>query len=168
MNLSDALVIFATVALGLAAVSGVLLALVRKDRAQLNSLYRARISVFFQLTTVAMILGLLPMFVRANGIEEGETLRISLLTMAAMIALSMLLARRTYAAPRAEYAEVITGRKQFVFYGPLAVQSILAGIVGAGFWDAMATGVYLSGLAALLALALYQLVRFLRYDQETF
>ena len=168
MNLFDALGIFATVALGLAAVSGVVLALARQDKAQLNSLYRARVAVLFQLTSFAAILGILPLAMRANGIEEGETLRISLLAMAVMIALSMLVTRRTYAVPRSEYAETITRRKQLVFYGPLVTQTVLAGVVGAGLWDSAATGVYLSGLAVLLVLAIYQLIRFLRYEEETF
>ena len=168
MSLSDALGIFATVALGLAAVSGVVFALARQDKAQLNSLYRARVAVLFQLTSVATILGIMPMAMRANGIEEGETLRTSLLTMAVLIALSMLVARRTYIVPRAEYAETITRRKQLVFYGPLVTQTVLAGVVGAGLWDAAATGVYLAGLAVLLVLAIYQLIRFLRNEEETF
>jgi hypothetical protein len=59
MNLSDALIILATVALGLAAASGVMLALFRNSQA-LNSLYRARVAVLFQLTSTAVILGILP------------------------------------------------------------------------------------------------------------
>jgi hypothetical protein len=166
MNLSDALGFFATVALGLAAVSGLLLALDRKDKAQFNSLYRARIAVLFQLTSVALILGILPMVMRAKGIEEGESLRISSIAMAVMIALSMLLTRRTYAVSRAEHAETITRLKQLVFYSPLAIQTVLAGVAGAGLWDAAVTGVYLSGLLVLLALAVYQLIRFLRFEKE--
>ena len=168
MSLSDALRIITTVALGLAATSGVMLAVIGKDKAVLNSLYKARIAVLFQLTSVAMILGILPMAIRANGIEEGESLRISSMTMAVMIAVSMLLTRRTYSVPRAEYVGTITRRKQLVFYGPLVVQAILAGVVGAGLWDAAVTGVYLSGLVVLLVLAVYQLIRFLRFEKETF
>ncbi|MEJ2087564.1 MAG: hypothetical protein P8Y69_03630, partial [Gammaproteobacteria bacterium] len=67
MDLSEALVIFATVALGLAAVRGVILTLLNKGKAQLNSLYRARIAVLFQLTSAAVNLGKLPMAIRANG-----------------------------------------------------------------------------------------------------
>lgn len=162
MDLSEALVIFAAVALGLAAVSGVILALSNDGKAQLNSLYRARIAVLFQLTSAAVILGILPMAIRANGIEEVESLRMSLMAMAVVILLSMLLTRRTYAVPRAKYAEAITRRKQLVFYGPLVVQTMLAGVAGAGLWDSAMTGVYLWGLAVLIVLAVYQLIRFLR------
>ena len=168
MSLFDALRIIATVALGLAAASGAMLALIRKDKTELNSLYRARIAVLFQLTSVAMILGILPMAIRASGIEEVESLRISSVTMAVMIALSMLLTRRTYSVARAEYAETITRRKQLVFYGPLVIQATLAGVIGAGLWDAAVTLVYLSGLVVLLVLAVYQLMRFLRFEKETF
>jgi hypothetical protein len=165
MNLSDALIILATVALGLAAASGVMLALFRNSQA-LNSLYRARVAVLFQLTSTAVILGILPMAMRANGIEDTDSLRISAMTMAVMVVLSMLLARRTYSLPRAEYGETITRRKRLVFYGPLVVQATAAGVVSAGLLSTALTGVYLSGLAVLLALAVYQLIRVLRDDKE--
>ena len=162
MALSDALIIFTTAALGLAAVSGVILALLDRGKARLNSLERARIAVLFYLTSAAVVLGILPMAIRKIGIGEVGTLRISSMTMAVVIPLSMLLTRRTYAVPRAEFAATITRRKQLLFYGPLVVQTMLAGVAGAGLWDSAMTSVYLWGLAVLVVLAVYQLVRFLR------
>jgi len=155
---TDTLEVFAQVAFGLAGVSGLILMLARRGTGQLKSLDRARIAVLFQLTSLAFVLGILPIMMYANTIGDQQNLRISSMSMAVLLAISMLLARRTYARARVEYT--ISAGKRLLFYGLLSVQLVMAAIIGAGLWDAAGMAVYIIGLVVLLGLAFQQLIRF--------
>lgn len=151
---------FAEVALGLAGVSGMVLILARRTTGHLNSLDKARIAVLFQLTSFTFVLGILPMTLHANSLDDQENFRNASIVMAITMALAMLLARRTYKRARTEYATKITTGRRLLFFGAMSAQLVLSATVGAGLWDAAAMAIYVCGLIVLLGLAFHQLLRF--------
>lgn len=153
----DTLAVLAQVAFGLAAISGMVMLLA--GRSGLNSLDRARIAVLFQLTSLAFVLGILPMAVQISSIDEQENMKISSTAMAVLLGLSILLVRRTYAKARVEHGAQIKTGARVLFFGALGAQIVLAATVGAGLFESAGMAIYVTGLAVLLGLAFYQFLR---------
>lgn len=160
MILTDTLEFFAQVSFGLAGVSGAVLMLARRGAKRLNSLDRARIVVLFQLTSIAFVLGILPITMQASRVGDPQNLRISSIAMSVLVGFSMLLVRRTYAKARVEYAAKITTGKRLLFFGLMSIQLVMVTIVGAGLWDTAGMAIYITGLFVLLGLAFHQFLRF--------
>ena len=120
--------------------------------------------MLFQLTTAALILGILPMAIRYTGVEDERNFQLSSVVMTGMIAVSMFLTRRTYRVPRVEHADMITLQKKLLFYGPLGAQLVMAAVAGAGLLSGAAPAIYYCGLTVLLGLATHQLLRFLKQE----
>jgi hypothetical protein len=163
---TDILRIFAEVAIALAGVSGIVLVLARQSTGKLAALDRARLKVLFYLTLGAFVLAVVPMFIKASGLDAHSNLRASSATMAGLLVVVMGLARLTYSRVPRDERKQVPGLMRGVFYTALLTQFTLAGVVGAGLWQPSGMAMYVTGLTTMLLLALLQFSRLLASDRR--